>query len=359
VGRLKTINPGPPRHDEMKFDLPDALIALDPPEDRGLRRDDVRLLVSSLPDGDIAHRNFTELPSLLTPGDVLVINTSATIPASLPAIAPDGALLRLHLSTHLPADLWIVELRRPSDTGPRPFLDEAPRELLLPNGGGARLLAPYAIDRERVVSRRLWIAELSLPQELHSYLREHGSPITYGPRSHPLERYQTVFATEPGSAEMPSAGRAFTPELLTRLVARGIEVSPLVLHTGVSSPESHEPPFEEFYRVSPETAKRIGASRRAGGRVIAVGTTVVRALETVVDDRGRFHPGEGWTRVVVSPDRAVRGVDGLLTGWHEPHSSHLWMIESIAGPAIMRRAYAAALESRYLWHEFGDLHLIF
>ncbi|MGH2699415.1 MAG: S-adenosylmethionine:tRNA ribosyltransferase-isomerase, partial [Actinomycetota bacterium] len=329
---------GAAAREEMEFDLPDALVALDPPEDRGLRRDDVRLLVSRLPGGEIDHRCFRELSDLLNPGDVLVINTSATLPASLPAIAPDGTLLRLHLSTHLPADLWIVELRKPTEVGPRPFVEEVPRELVLPNGGKVRLLAPYAVDRERLVSRRLWVAELSLPQDLQPYLREHGKPITYGPRSHSLERYQTVFATEPGSAEMPSAGRAFTPELLTRLVARGFEVAPLLLHTGVSSPEAHEPPFEEFYRVPAATADRINGARSAGGRIVAVGTTVVRALETVVDDRGSIHQGEGWTRVVVSPPQGVRGVDGLLTGWHEPRSSHLSMIESIAGPEVLRRA---------------------
>ena len=346
-------------HDEMMFELPDALIALDPPEERGLRRDDVRLLVSRLPAGEVSHRSFTDFPELLNPADVVVINTSATIPASLPAIAPDGSLLRLHLSTHLPADLWIVELRRPTERGPRPFTDKAPSELLLPNGGTARLLAPYALDRGQFVSRRLWIAELSVPDTLDRYLHEHGTPITYGPRAHSLQSYQTVFANEPGSAEMPSAGRAFTPELLTRLLARGVEVAPLLLHAGVSSPEVDEPPFEEFYRVPSRTADRINAARSAGGRVIAVGTTVVRALETVVDDTGSVHPGEGWTRIVISPERAVRGVDGLLTGWHEPRSSHLWMIESIAGSEVLRKAYAAALERRYLWHEFGDLHLIF
>jgi S-adenosylmethionine:tRNA ribosyltransferase-isomerase len=344
--------------EELKFELPDSLIAVDPPEDRGLRRDEVRLLVSRLPAGDVSHRCFTELPDLLDPGDVVVINTSATIPASLPAVAPDGSLLRLHLSTHLPADLWIVELRRPTNQGPRPFFDEAPPEVLLPNGGNARLLAPYATDRGRLVSRRLWVAELSLPHELSRYLHEHGTPITYGIRSHPLDRYQTVFATEPGSAEMPSAGRSFTPELLTRLVARGVEVAPLLLHSGVSSPEANEPPFEEFYRVAPRTAERINAARDAGGKVIAVGTTVARALETVADATGRIHPGEGWTRVVISPLHDVRGIDGLLTGWHEPQSSHLWMIESIAGSDVLRKAYTAALERRYLWHEFGDLHLI-
>ena len=344
---------------EMEFELPDALIALDPPEERGLRRDDVRLLVSRLPGGDVSHRSFTDLPDLLNPADVLVINTSATIPASLPAIAPDGSLLRLHLSTHLPADLWIVELRRPTDQGPKQFLDTAPSELLLPNGGNARLLAPYASDRGQFVSRRLWVAELSLPNELGAYLQEHGAPIAYGPLSHSLDSYQTVFASEPGSVEMPSAGRPFTPEVVTRLVARGVEIAPLLLHTGVSSPEANEPPFEEFYRVSDRTAERINAARNAGGRVIAVGTTVVRALETVADDTGRIHPGEGWTSVIISPLREVRGVDGLLTGWHEPRSSHLWMIESIAGSEVLRKAYASALERRYLWHEFGDLHLIF
>jgi len=351
--RAEVANP-----EEMKFELPDALIALDPPEDRGLGRDDVRLLVSRLPGGDVSHRSFTDLPDLLNPADVLVVNTSATIPASLPAIAPDGSLLRLHLSTHLPADLWIVELRRPTDQGPKQFLDRAPSELLLPNGGTARLLAPYASDRGQFVSRRLWVAELSLPGELDAYLQEQGAPITYGPRSHSLDRYQTVFATEPGSVEMPSAGRAFTPEVVTRLVSRGVEIAPVLLHTGVSSPEANEPPFEEFYRVSDRTAERISAARNAGGRVIAVGTTVVRALETVADDRGRIHPGQGWTSVVISPLRETRGVDGLVTGWHEPRSSHLWMIESIAGSEVLRKAYAEALEHRYLWHEFGDLHLI-
>jgi len=344
--------------EEMTFDLPDELIAVDPPEDRGLRREDVRLLVSRLPGGDVSHKCFSELPELLDPGDVVVINTSATIPASLPAVAPDGSLLRLHLSTHLPADLWIVELRRPTEDGPKPFFDEAP-PVELPIGGNARFLAPYATDRGRSVSRRLWVAELSLPHELDRYLHEHGTPITYGSRPHPLSSYQTVFATEPGSAEMPSAGRAFTPELLTRLIVRGIEIAPLLLHTGVSSPEVDEPPFEEFYRVHQRTAERINAARRAGGKVIAVGTTVVRALETVADDSGQIHPGEGWTRVVISPLHEVRGVDGLLTGWHEPRSSHLWMIESIAGSDVLRKAYAAALDRRYLWHEFGDLHLIY
>jgi S-adenosylmethionine:tRNA ribosyltransferase-isomerase len=344
--------------DPFRFEVPDALIALDPPEERGLRRDDVRLLVSALPDGGVCHQHFTDLPDVLTPGDVLVINTSRTLPAALAAVAPEGRLLTLHLSTHLPGDLWIVELRMPSPKGSTPFFDATVTSLVLPDGGSVRLLAPYAMDRDLAVSRRLWLAELSIPGELHSYLHEHGKPITYGPRSHPIERYQTVFANEPGSAELPSAARAFTPELITRLVARGIEIAPLLLHAGVSSPEAHEPPYEEYYRVPDATAERVTVARTEGRRVVAVGTTVVRALESVADARGAVHPGEGWTRLVVTPRGGVRAVDGLLTGWHEPRSSHLSIIEAIAGRPVLQTAYAAALEHGYLWHEFGDLHLI-
>jgi len=170
--------------------------------------------------------------------------------------------------------------------------------------------------------------------------------------------YQTVFATEPGSAEMPSAGRPFTPELVTRLVSRGIEIAPVLLHTGVASLESHEPPFEEFYRVPRRTAERVAAARRAGHRVIAVGTTVVRALETVTDERGTF-PGEGWTSLVITPDRPVRSVTGLITGLHEPRATHLALLERVASKRChLERAYAEARQRRYLWHEFGDSHLI-
>ncbi|MGH2791592.1 MAG: S-adenosylmethionine:tRNA ribosyltransferase-isomerase [Actinomycetota bacterium] len=344
--------------DPFRFEVPDALIALDPPEERGLRRDDVRMLVSSVATGDVCHQHFTDLPDVLDPGDVVVINTSGTLPAALSAVAADGRLLAVHLSTHLPGDLWIVELRLPSANGSTPFFAADVDRLMLPDGASARLLAPYAMDRGLAVSRRLWLAELSVPGELHSFLHQHGKPITYGPRSHPIERYQTVFANEPGSAEMPSAGRAFSPELIARLVSGGIEIAPLLLHTGVSSPEAHEPPYEEYYRVPDATAARVTSARAEGRRVVAVGTTAVRALETVVDSRGAVHPGEGWTRLVVTPRGGVRSVDGLLTGWHEPRSSHLSMIEAIAGRPVLETAYAAALEHGYLWHEFGDLHLI-
>jgi S-adenosylmethionine:tRNA ribosyltransferase-isomerase len=177
-------------------------------------------------------------------------------------------------------------------------------------------------------------------------------------REWPVSSYQTVFAMEAGSAEMPSAGRAFTPEMITELIARGIEVAPLTLHAGVASLEEDEPPPAEFYRVPEATARRVGLARAAGGRVVAVGTTVVRALETVADASGTVHGGAGWTKLVVSPARGVRAVDGLLTGWHEPRASHLLMLEAVAGRPLLEASYRAALEHGYLWHEFGDLHLV-
>ena len=294
---------------------------------------------------------------------MLAINPSGTLTAALVARRADGTPLELHLSTHLPADLWVVELRRPGERGTQPFYDASASETLgLPAGGAVTLLAPYAVDRSAPPAgpARLWIATLQLPAPLTGYLGEHGFPIRYGyvRQSWPAEYYQTVYATEAGSAEMPSAGRAFTPELLTRLVAKGVIVAPLILHTGVASLEAHEPPYEEFYRVPPTTAQLVNAARAAGRRVIAVGTTVVRALESSTDAEGVTHPGEGWTRLVITPERRLRAVNALLTGLHEPQASHLAMLEALAGRPHLEVTYAEALRERYLWHEFGDLHLI-
>jgi S-adenosylmethionine:tRNA ribosyltransferase-isomerase len=221
-------------------------------------------------------------------------------------------------------------------------------------GATARLEAPY------LSGPRLWAARLQLPEPLMAYLARHGAPIRYRyvPDAHPLADYQTAYAIEPGSAEMPSAGRPLTAAVLTALVAKGVSVAPLVLHTGVSSPERGERPYPERYRVPPSTARLVEATRRWGGRVIAVGTTVVRALETVAGADGTIAAGEGWTALVVTPDRGVRAVDGLITGWHEPEASHLDILHAVAGHRLIERSYAAALQAGYLWHEFGDLHLI-
>jgi S-adenosylmethionine:tRNA ribosyltransferase-isomerase len=344
----------PVRVAALNFDLPPALEASSPPEARGLTRDAVRMMVARRHDHSVTHANFSDLPTVLVEGDLVVVNTSGTLAAELAATDPGGRPLVVHLSTELPAGLWTVELRR--DSQPY-FAGRAGDELSLPAGGRLSLLSPYASHDAGV---RLWVASLALPEPLLGYLSGHGSPIRYGyvQGEWPISMYQNVYATEPGSAEMPSAGRPFTPEILTRLIARGVGVTPVLLHTGVASLDASEAPYPEYFRVTPSTARRLNETRRGGGRVIAIGTTVVRALETVVDERGEVSPGRGWTEAVVTPEHPVRSVDGLLTGWHEPEASHLAMLEAIAGRDLLERSYAAAVAEGYLWHEFGDVHLV-
>jgi S-adenosylmethionine:tRNA ribosyltransferase-isomerase len=339
------------------FELTRALEASEPPEARGLARDEVRLMVAARASAEIVHARFRELPSYLRPGDLLVINNSATLPAAVPASRGDGSEIEVRFSTCAPlrarTDLFVVELRSAGGESPA-APSRGGEQLELAGGMRLELLHQY------VGSGRLWIAQAHTGEPLQPYLARHGRPIRYGyvTQRWPLSAYQAAYATVPGSAEMPSAGRPFTPELLTRLAATGILITPLTLHTGVSSPERHEPPYPEQYHVPEPTAKLVNAVRSAGGRVIAVGTTVVRALETVARPDGTVRPDAGWTKLVISGDRGLRAVDGIITGWHEPLASHLQLLEAIAGEALIRRCYASARAHGYLWHEFGDSHLI-
>lgn len=358
----------------LDFQLPPALEAAGPPEARGLARDEVRLMVSRIRDDSITHVRFRNLPAFLSAGDVVVINTSGTMPAALRALRDDGMETELHLSTHFPDGLWSIELRLPAEHGSLPLgAGRAGEMLALPEGGSVTLIsplgpatpAPSGVDdlrpaKSRTDGVRLWIARLDLPEPLHDYLADHGFPIQYQYMrgTWPVEYYQTVYATEPGSAEMPSAGRAFTPEIITRLVAKGVLVVPLLLHTGVASLEGHEFPYEEYYSVPTATAQALNMARNNRRRIVAVGTTVVRALETVTGPDGITHAGEGWTDTIITPERGIRSVDALITGMHEPRATHLAMLEALAGRPHLRKTYAEALRERYLWHEFGDLHLI-
>jgi S-adenosylmethionine:tRNA ribosyltransferase-isomerase len=341
----------------LAFELSDALEASEPPEARGLARDEVRLMVASRSSADIVHTRFRELPGHLEPGDLLVINNSATLPAAVPATRGDGTTIEVRFATRAPEreskDLFVVELR--SGGGEAPLgTGRAGEPIRLAGGARLELLARY-MGRDR-----LWLARVRTAQRLYRYLSHHGRPIRYGyvPKRWPLSTYQTAYATVPGSAEMPSAGRPLTPDVITRLIANGVLIAPLTLHAGVSSPERHEPPYPEHYDVPPATARLVNAVRGWGGHVVAVGTTVVRALETVAAPDGTVRAGAGWTNLVVSADRTPWAVDGLLTGWHEPLASHLQLLEAVAGDALVRECYVSALEHGYLWHEFGDSHLI-
>jgi S-adenosylmethionine:tRNA ribosyltransferase-isomerase len=338
----------------LDFELPPDLEASAPPEEQGTLRDRVRLMVGHRSTGDIVDDVFASLPAYLQSGDALVINTSATIPAAMSATTADGEEVVVHLSTRLGEGLWTVEVRRPAGFGSLPGPDLQPQALTLPAGGEVRLLT------HPDYSKRMWFAELRVPGELFAYLDSHGRPIRYRYAAAPwhLDAYQTVYAREPGSAEMPSAGRPFTTELMASLVASGIVILPIVLHAGVASLELGEHPAPEQRRVPIATASAINALRAEGGRVIAVGTTVTRALESAADLDGTVRPAEGLTDVLIGPNRPTRVVDGLITGWHEPKASHLELIEAVAGPSLATRMYERALATGYLWHEFGDSCLI-
>ena len=361
------------------FPLPAALEAGEPPEARGLARDEVRLLVSNLATDSIEHARFRDLPRWLAAGDLLVVNTSGTLNAALAATTDRGERVELHLSTQLPGGFWSAEVRQLATPASR--ADRTPRAgttLHLPADGRATLLAPYPLAASIDAESRLWLAAVRAPEPIGQYLERHGLPIRYGYVAHawPSSAYQTVFATEPGSAEMPSAARPFTPALVTRLVSNGVQIAPIVLHTGVASLEDHEPPYEEYYRVPRATAERVNATRASGRRVVAVGTTVVRALETVTDDSGVTFPGGGWTDLVITRDQPLRSVTAMITGLHEPRATHLAILDRVVdaarrmsgpgragddqfcAPCHLERAYAAARAERYLWHEFGDSHLI-
>jgi S-adenosylmethionine:tRNA ribosyltransferase-isomerase len=342
--------------------VPAELSAVEPPEARGLARDRVRLLVAQ-PDRPLRHLRFSDLPGALRPGDLVVLNTSETEPAALDGrrgLLGPGRPVTVHVSGPAPAGGLVVELRTPA--GERVLDARAGERVRLPQGVVATLVAAHP-DAGVDLGSRLWLADLGGVADLRGYLRSAGRPIRYSylRGQWPLEHYRTVHAEpaeEFGSAEMPSAGRPFSAEVLAGLRAGGVGVATVVLHTGVSSLEAGETPLPERYAVPPATADAVAKARAAGGRVVAVGTTVTRALETVADDDGRVRPGRGWTDLVLGPDRPAHAVDGLITGWHEPQASHLLLLEAVAGRALVELAYAAAVDRRYLWHEFGDSCLL-
>jgi S-adenosylmethionine:tRNA ribosyltransferase-isomerase len=337
----------------LDFELDPAHEAHEPPEARGLRRDEVRLLVSPGP-AEPVHTRFSALGAFLRPGDLVVANTSATYPAALDGRLPDGDPVVVHLSGALPDGVWLVEVRQPDAGATVPRCLDAAADIDLFSGGRIRLLARFAD------SRRLWVARIDVPGRVLSYAARYGRPIRYRhvTRDWPIGFYQSIFSSTPGSAEMPSAARPFTGRVLADLTRRGVAIATLVLDTGVSSLEGGERPYPERYEVSARTAATVNATRAEGGRVVALGTTVVRALATVTDPDGQAHAGSGWTNRVVSRDEPVPSVQGLLTGWHEPEASHLMMLDAIAGRPALESAYRAALDAGYLWHEFGDSHLL-
>jgi len=342
------------------FSAADDRTATEPPEYRGLARDGVRLLAATA--GGIEHRSFQALPDYLRPGDLLVVNNSGTMPAELDGRWRNNEAVVIHLATDLGDGTWVAELRS-APSAATPLLDAAPGEVVrLPGQARMRLTAPHPRPHSSPtgVGNRLWRVRIIGAESVPDLMARHGRPIAYGylRGRFPLSDYQTIFAGRPGSAEMASAGRPFTPGLVTRLTAAGVGVQTITLHTGVSSQDAGEAPQAEWFSVPEATAMAVAAARRQGGRVIAVGTTVTRALESAAEPDGTVAATAGWTTLVIDPRRGVRVVDGLITGWHNPEASHLLLVEAVAGRDLTQRASDAAVAESYLWHEFGDSGLL-
>jgi S-adenosylmethionine:tRNA ribosyltransferase-isomerase len=325
-----------------------------PPEERGLARDGVRLLVAT-PDG-LVHARFRDLPRFLSAGDLLVVNTSATVAAAVDGERDGGRPVTVHVSSPLDEGTWLIELRERSAAAGRVTDAAAGETITLPAGVSLTLLHPYPGP----AADRMWAAAVTDGRDLAAFLARHGRPIRYSyvPDPWPLPAYQTVFARSPGSAEMPSAARPFTPELVTGLVAAGVVIAPVTLHSGVASLETSEPPLPERFTVPEPTAQLVNLTRAAGRRVVAAGTTSTRALESAAGDDGTVRARHGWTDLVLGAGRPARITGGLITGWHDPEASHLDLLEAVAGPELVRAAYRAAETSGYLSHEFGDSCLL-
>ena len=341
-----------------RFPSPDDPTAVGPPESRGIPRDGVRLLVARPDRLDNVH--FRDIGRFLRRGDVLVVNTSATIAGEVDAWSPRHGDLVVHLATPLEGGSWVLELRS-APAAASPVLDARPDEQVhLGEGVVATLVDGYPAlgSSPTGTGNRLWRATIA--GDLAGLVRRAGRPIAYGylDRRYPLPDYQTVFSHDPGSAEMPSAGRPFTNRLVTRLVRSGVLFAPVLLHTGLSSQDAGEAPQPERFEVTADTAALVNAARSRGGRIIAVGTTATRAIESAAGVDGLIEADGGWTELVIGPDRPVRVVDGLVTGWHNPEASHLLLVEAVAGAELTQRAYDAAVERGYAWHEFGDSCLI-
>ena len=343
------------------FSLPADLSADRPAERRGLSRDQVRLLVIDRYADTVAHTRFDRISEFLAPGDLLVFNSSRTLPATLIGKARDLALaIEVRLAELLPDGTWLALLRPVS---PEKIEDVLAHGLIL---DFERDLSCEVLNRDQRI-RRLWRLRFSKSgMDFLDLLYRIGQPIRYRYLSAawPLNYYQNVYALQPGASEMASAGRAFSWKLLLRLRGQGVGSTSITLHTGLSSYLDNELDrqhlaSEEVYWVGEEAANTIRRTRDSGGRVIAVGTTVVRALEsTAAGFGGEIRPCHRYTKLRITAGYPLQIVKGLLTGLHEPEASHLDLLAAFVQPETIYAAYNEAVQRRYLWHKFGDLNLI-
>ncbi|MCQ6268318.1 S-adenosylmethionine:tRNA ribosyltransferase-isomerase [Fictibacillus sp. WQ 8-8] len=335
----------------ISFFLPEELNASMPPERRGLRRDYVKMMVIDRVNGHTSHTQFYQLDHFLKAGDVLVLNASRTIPAVLQGQLEDGTVVEVRLAHRKSEGIW--------------------EALILSNtvkAGDKIMFSPLltASILTTETANPFAVLEFNLCcSALYDQIYQIGQPVRYEYIKTPweLDYYQTVFATSPGSVEMPSAGRAFSWELLFRLQKKGVKIAYIQLHTGLSylmDDKWHVEPREnmEEYMVPEETAQAVQKAKESGNKVIAVGTTVVRALESGADHEGRIRAASGWTNLYITAETKLQVADGLITGLHEPEASHLDLLSAFVSPELLKVSYEEAITQKYFWHEFGDMNLI-
>ena len=341
------------RVDEFDYELPPELIAQEPLP----QRDASRLMVVDRETGRWEHARFRDLPRYLRPGDCLVLNDTRVRPARLYGRRPGGGRVEFLLVQPLQDDRWLALVRpgRRLRQGTvalcgeeRPLRVEV-EEVRESGERVVRLVAPPGETLEETLHR---LGRVPLPPYIRTELKDP-------------ERYQTVYAREEGAVAAPTAGLHFTPELLDRLRAMGVHIATLTLHVGVGTfrPVTAERVEEhvmhaEYYRVEPAAAETINAARARGGRVVAVGTTVTRTLETVADPQGRVRPGSGWTDLFIYPGYRFRAIDGLITNFHLPRSTLIMLVAALLGRERTLAAYREAVARRYRFFSFGDAMLI-
>ena len=336
----------------MITQVPRGLRAALPAELRGLRRDGARLAVVDRATRSVTHTSVARMGEHLRAGDALILNSSRTLPAALDGVREDGGGVQVRP--------WVRRARSWDAIAVQDHEPFAPLPLRIGETLRFGQDLQLRVDGRRGDLPALWRLAVVRGDPLDTLLRQ-GTPIRYSyvPQPVPLEHHQTVYAGRPGSAETPSAGRHLTWELLLALRRQGVEVADLLLHTGLSSTQDDEldrvhPLVEEWFEVPP----RVAAVAARASRLVAVGTSVVRSLESSVGERGEVVARSGWTNLAISPQHGLRVVDGLLTGLHESGGSHLELLRAFLDDALLDRAYAEAVDRGYLWHEFGDAMLV-
>lgn len=336
----------------LDFYLPEELNASHPPEKRGVRRDHVRMMVLNRATGETKHDHFFHLGEYLQPGDLVIANNSRTIPAVLQAQwsrnnEPIALKVEVRLARRRHEDIWdALVVANPVIPGDQLVFSP-------------ELSATVIADKENSPLKIIHFTKKGT--ELFNIIYALGEPIRYEYIEQPwdLDYYQTIFASHPGSVEMPSAGRAFSWELIFKLKRKNILLDFIQLHTGLSyllddnwnqTPEDNE----EEYHISERTMERILQTKASGKRVIAVGTTVVRALESAA----RNGALSGLTTLYIDNHYSLKIADGIITGFHEPQASHLDMLSAFVSEKHLLQAYDQAIDAGYLWHEFGDMNLI-